>query len=140
MSEASSDKPGYMASFAIGLGEGQSLTVAFNFPIGATKSLMDAELDKVYAVLERQRAKVLSPIMEEKIKQAKDQLEEIHEQISVAQDATKALIAKGKPTNGQSSNHVEQLYRNAKMLKRNIEEGVNEVAMKRAIIGQIQVN
>ena len=127
---------GYMWNIAIGLGEGQSLTLAGNFLKGESKEHMDFELDKVMAVVERQRARLLIPIMEEKVAQAEDQVVDIQEQIGEIQSRLRVAHDRGKPVNGSDDNNLKQLAKNLRILQRNIEVGRNEIALKRAVVGQ----
>lgn len=132
-------KPGYLFNFSLALGDNQSLTVSGNFPVGVLKGEIDLELDKVYAAIERQRKKILIPLVEQKIMQAEDGLIQMNEDLALAQTEAEQAKERGKPTNGQPFQHVGNLLKNAKLAKRNIDEGKNELALMRALVGQIVI-
>lgn len=50
-------KVGYVFAFAANIADGMSLTITGNFAIGDTREAMNAEVDKLRVVMERQRAK-----------------------------------------------------------------------------------
>jgi hypothetical protein len=68
---------GYVFSFAANLANGMALTINGNFPIGASHSEMNVEVDKIKAVFDRQRAIEEVPMLEAQLDQVERQIEGI---------------------------------------------------------------
>lgn len=88
-------KPGYMYGFVADLGSGRQINVGGNFPIGASKEVMNAELDKLYDVLNRQQAKAAVPAIEQTIM-------EMEARLGAAQADFEALDARLNVKDGQT--------------------------------------
>ncbi len=58
---AEENKPGYLAVFQANLGDGKSLSLQFNFALGATRQDWAAELDLISDVVDRQIARAELP-------------------------------------------------------------------------------
>jgi hypothetical protein len=54
-------KPGYLAVYQANLGDGKSVSLQFNFALGATRADWAAELDKLADVMDRQIARFELP-------------------------------------------------------------------------------
>ena len=69
---------GYVFSFAANLANGMALTINGNFSVGASHADMNAEVDKVKAVFDRQRAIEEVPMLEAQLDQVERQIEGIN--------------------------------------------------------------
>lgn len=120
MSEEKKRDVGYLFALAYNMGTDASLTLSGNFNVGATKEYMSAELDKCYAVLERQRAKAKIPGLKAKLELEKRQFEQNQKAIN---EMTLAVQNAGKndPGKGSNANALKTLLSNEEIHKGNIE-------------------
>src|SRR5512135_2245625 len=114
---------GYMFTLAYSMGEGASLTIAGNFKIGEDEATMNSELDKCYNVMDRQRAKVMIPVIEERIRVEEKQLENIQEQINNMTASIQESTASNKRPNDATANQLKTLEKNIEIGKYNIKTG-----------------
>lgn len=114
---------GYLFALAYSMGEGASLTLSGNFAVGAAKDFMDQELDKCYAVMERQRAKVMIPVIEEKLRIEEKNLDGMQAQLNEMSASVKEAYEKDRQPNGATLNNVKTLEKNIEITNYNIGQG-----------------
>ncbi len=100
MSDEKKREVGYLFALAYNMGEGASLTLSGNFAIGAAKEFMDAELDKCHAVMDRQRAKVMIPAIEDKLRIEEKQIENMQAQLNEMSASVRDAYEKDRQPNG----------------------------------------
>lgn len=109
--EQEAEPIGYAAVLAVNIGDRSSLTLQFNFAKSASQEAMNAELDKLTAVVARQAARAELPARLNDLK-AQQLVEEV-----IGDDITKmrAMVAKAGEVNVNRRNAV-----NTQQLEQNI--------------------
>lgn len=93
-------KPGYVFAFIAELGNGQSINITGNMPIGATRADFDSELDKLRGATNRIQAQASIPAIEQKIYQLKKMQDNIRQQMADLDERNKTRFAgKNMPDN-----------------------------------------
>jgi len=75
MSEATKAAPGYLFQLTCDCGNGKNIVVSFNPNFDDDLAALNARVDLVNAIFDRQRAKHEAPLLEEKIEGTKQQIE-----------------------------------------------------------------
>jgi len=125
---------GYLFALAYNMGEGASLTLSGNFSVGAPKEFMDSELDKCHAVMERQRAKVLIPAIEDKLRIEEKQIEGMQSQLDEMSNSVKDAYAADKQPNGATLNNVKTLEKNIEIANYNVEQGRRQLEHLKSMV------
>jgi hypothetical protein len=64
-------KIGYVFQFAANVADGMSLTISGNFAVGDSTETMNAEVDRLRSVMDRQRAKNEVPLLEAQVEEVR---------------------------------------------------------------------
>jgi hypothetical protein len=67
--------PGYIYEISAELGNTRNISLRGNFPVGANRALIDAELDKIISAISRKQAQGCLPIEKAKLRQMERSLE-----------------------------------------------------------------
>lgn len=112
---------GYNFAFSYDLGSGRQIQVTGVLPVGATKSVIDTEFDKLRVSLDRQQAKTAIYGIEAELGKIEDTLNSLTESLS---DAEERFKGKTLPTNEAASHN-------------NIKVSIRDLTMKRNKVAEL---
>lgn len=112
MADEEKPKVGYNYTFQADLGSGKTIGIVGNLPVGATKEVMNTELDKVRTVFNRQLANTVIPAIEDEIDGIDRSLKGLKEDLGKAEER---FEGKRLPDNEKAA------HENIKVTLRNLE-------------------
>lgn len=118
---------GYAVVLAAELGDKTSLSMQFNFELGASAETMNKELDKLTAVFERQKARAEVPRLEQYLKAQKLILTNIEDDLRRGQDKQAGLEPRG-PQYKQLGDALNQQKIQLEDVRKKIAAGDEELA------------
>ncbi len=118
---------GYAVVLAAELGDKTSLSMQFNFELGASAETMNKELDKLTAVFERQKARAEVPRLEQYLKAQKLILTNIEDDLRRGQEKQAGLEQRG-PQYKQLGDALNQQKIQLEDVRKKIAAGDEELA------------
>lgn len=118
---------GYAVVLAAELGDKTSLSMQFNFEVGASAEAMNKELDKLTAVFERQKARAEVPRLEQYLKAQKLILTNIEDDLRRGQEKQATLEQRG-PQYKQLGDALNQQKIQLEDVRKKIAAGDEELA------------
>lgn len=131
-------KPGYAVVIAQNLGDQCTLSFQFNFMHGATAADMNAELDKITGVFERQAARAGLKSKYDELKAQKLVAEVITDDIVRMQGQLANIAEAGKDANRRNPVNTQQITQNVEAQKEALKKTQRVVAELEKIIGDME--
>jgi hypothetical protein len=111
MTEAKKEEIGYAWNFAADLGNGRQFSLSGNFPKGVDAAIMNAEVDKVRSVFDRQQAQSAMRNLDEEIEVDAITLKNLMEDLNRVDDKNKAKGSLSASERQERSNTVANIER-----------------------------
>lgn len=120
-----STTPGYLFQFTCDIGNGKSINVSGNYPVGASTEFMNEEIDKIDAAFDRKRAQHEAPLIEERVEGTRMQIE--------SRESDLELFLKAHPNiKGAMEANVNKMRQEIVVLKIQLARGEITLAQTRA--------